>query len=111
MENSMKFPQKIKVEISYLCAKSLQSLCDPMDYSTPGFSVHGILQARILEWVALPSSRDLPDQKIEPASLCRSPEMPYDPEIPLLNRYLEKTKTLNSRIYKQPQYSQQHYLQ
>ena len=37
-------------------AKSLQScptLCDPMDYSLPGFSVHGILQARTLEWVAI----------------------------------------------------------
>ena len=43
-----------------LCAKSLQSgptLCDPMDCSLPGSSVHGILQARILEWVALPFSR------------------------------------------------------
>ena len=38
---------------------SLQScliLCNPMDYSLPGSSVHGILQARILEWVAVPSS-------------------------------------------------------
>src|SRR5574337_719605 len=37
-------------------AKSLQScltLCDPMDCSPPGFSVHGILQARTLEWVAI----------------------------------------------------------
>ena len=33
------------------------SLCDPMDCSLPGSSVHGILQARILEWVAMPSSR------------------------------------------------------
>ena len=32
-------------------------LCDPMDCSPPGSSVHGILQARILEWVAMPSSR------------------------------------------------------
>ena len=42
------------------CAKSLQSyppLCDPMDYSPPGFSVHGFLQARLLEWRAFPSSR------------------------------------------------------
>ena len=31
--------------------------CDPMDYSLPGSSVHGILQPRILEWVAMPSSR------------------------------------------------------
>ena len=40
--------------------KSLQScltLCDSLDYSLPGFSVHGIFQARILEWVAMPSSR------------------------------------------------------
>ena len=43
----------------YMC-KSLQScliLCDPVDCSLPGFSVHGILQARILEWVVMPSSR------------------------------------------------------
>ena len=32
-------------------------LCYPMDRSPPGFSVHGILQSRILEWVAIPSSR------------------------------------------------------
>jgi len=41
-------------------AKSLQlypTLCDPMDCSLPGFSVSGILQARILGWVAIPSSR------------------------------------------------------
>ena len=43
-----------------VCAKSLQScqtLCQPMDCSLPGSSVIGILQARILEWVAIPSSR------------------------------------------------------
>ena len=42
-------------------AKLLQlcpTLCDSMDCSPPGSSVHGILQARILEWVALPSSRE-----------------------------------------------------
>ena len=41
-------------------AKLLQSclaLCNPMDCSPPGSSVHGILQARILQWVAIPSSR------------------------------------------------------
>ena len=32
------------------------TLCDPMYYSPSGFSVHGILQARTLEWVAMPSS-------------------------------------------------------
>ena len=37
-------------------AQLCPTLCDPMDCSLPGFSVHGILQARILEWVAMPSS-------------------------------------------------------
>ena len=46
-------------ELNYMimcCAKLLQScltLCNPMDYSPPDSSVHGILQARILEWVAI----------------------------------------------------------
>ena len=41
-----------------VCAcKVISVMCDPMDCSLPGSSVHGILQARILEWVAVPSSR------------------------------------------------------
>ena len=43
-----------------MCAELLQfcpTLCDLMDYSPPGSSVHGIFQARILEWVAISSSR------------------------------------------------------
>ena len=43
-----------------VCAKLLQScptLCDSIDCSLPGSSVHGILQARILEWVAISSSQ------------------------------------------------------
>ena len=42
-----------------MCAKSLSScltLCDPVDCSLPGSSFHGILQAKILEWVAMLSS-------------------------------------------------------
>ena len=52
-------------------AKSLQScptLCDAIDGSPPGSPVPRILQARILEWVAISSSRDLPSPGIEPAS-------------------------------------------
>ena len=41
-----------------LVAKSSLTLCDPMYCSPPGSSVYGILQARILEWVAIPSSRE-----------------------------------------------------
>ena len=48
-----------------VCAKLLQSdsktLYRVLDYSPPGSSVHGILQTRILEWVAMPSSRDIDD--------------------------------------------------
>ena len=40
-----------------VCARSCLTLCDPMNCSQPGSSVHGILQARILEWVAIPFSR------------------------------------------------------
>ena len=36
-----------------LVAQSCPTLCDPMDYSPPGSSVHGISQAEILEWVAI----------------------------------------------------------
>ena len=42
-----------------LVAQSSLTLRDPMDGSPPGSSVHGILQARILEWVAIPFSRGL----------------------------------------------------
>ena len=48
--------QKTKIMTAAAAAKSLQScptLCDPMDCSPPGFSIHGILQARTLEWVAI----------------------------------------------------------
>ena len=44
-----------------MCAKSLQSRptpCDPMDCSPPGSSVQGILQARTLEWDAMPFTQD-----------------------------------------------------
>ena len=50
-------------------AQSCPTLCDPMDYTA-----HGILQARILEWVAVPFSRDLPNPGIKP----RSPTLQVD---------------------------------
>ena len=46
---------KVKVLVAQLCL----ALCDPMDYSPLGSSVHGLLQARILEWGAISSSREL----------------------------------------------------
>ena len=56
-------------------AKSLQYcliLCDPIDCSPSGSSVHGILQVRILKYVAMPSSGVLPDPGIKLASLTSS---------------------------------------
>ena len=41
-------------------AKSCSTLCDPMDCSPPGSSVHGIFQARILDWLAISSSKGSP---------------------------------------------------
>ena len=43
--------------VKVLVTQSCLTLCDPMDYSPPSSSVHGIVQVRILEWVAIPFSR------------------------------------------------------
>ena len=78
-------------------AKSLQfclTFCAPINCSSPGSSVHGILQARILEWVAISSSGDLPHPGIQPVSLTPSTlvadSLPLAPPgKPLTNEYLE----------------------
>ena len=76
MGSFLEFPEgNNPVNTLTLCrAQSLQlcpTLCDPMDHSLPGSSVHGILQARILGWVATPRPPpgDLPDLRIEPEAL------------------------------------------
>ena len=51
-----------------LVPKSCLTLCDPMDWSLPDFSVHGISPARILGWVAISFLGDLPGPGIEPVS-------------------------------------------
>ena len=45
-----------------VCIKSCQTLCDPMDCSLPGSSVHGIFQATILEWIVICSRGVFPNQ-------------------------------------------------
>ena len=45
------------MKVKVLVAQSCPTLCDPMDCSPPGSSVLGILQVRILEWIAISSSR------------------------------------------------------
>ena len=48
---------KGEVKGKVLVAQSCLTICDPRDCSPPGSSLHGILQARILEWVAIPFSK------------------------------------------------------
>ena len=78
--------------------QSCLTLCDSMDCSTPGSSVHGILQARILEWVAISSSRDPPHPGIEPASpaLAGRPFTTEPPWKPLWTGYLPLISGFNS---------------
>ena len=53
MNNQVMFCMGEKVKVAQQCP----TLWDPMDCRRPGSSVHGILQAKILEWVAIPFSR------------------------------------------------------
>ena len=72
-------------------AQSCPTLCNPIDYSLPGSFVHGILQAIILEWIAVPSPGDLPNPGIEP----RSPALQVNSlpaELPGKLRCIEKRK-------------------
>ena len=54
--------------VCLLSHSAVSNSCDPMDCSLPGSSVHRIFQARILEWVAVPSPGDLPNPGIKPRS-------------------------------------------
>ena len=71
-------------------AQSCLTLFDPMDCSLPGFSVHGIFQARIVEWLPFPSPGDLPDLEIKPAS----------PVSPVLQSVSLPLHHLESPVYK-----------
>ena len=66
-----------KWKVKVLVAQSCLTLCNPMDCSLPGSSFQGILQARILEWVAMSTSRGIfPTQGLSPGLLhCR--QIPY----------------------------------
>ena len=59
-------------------SQSCLTLCDPMDCSLPGSSVHGILQARILEWVAMPSCRGSPWSRDPTQFSCIGRRILYD---------------------------------
>ena len=75
--------------VSHSAVSSLTRLCNTLDCSPPGSSVHRILQARILKWVAIPFSRRFPNPGIKPGSLAlqadaltsEPPGKPTDKEI------------------------------
>ena len=52
------------------CVQSCPTLCDPVDSSLPGSSVHGILRPKYWSWLPLPIPRDPPNPGIKPKSLC-----------------------------------------
>ena len=62
--SSVGLPVCVCVCVSYWCP----TLCGPIDCSLPGSCVHGVLQARILEWLLFPSPGDLPNSGIKPGS-------------------------------------------
>ena len=57
-KNKLNLQWSLQLLWVYLVAQLCPTLCNPMDYNPPDSSVHGIFQARILEWVAMPSSRE-----------------------------------------------------
>ena len=74
LQTGIKIGRRNINNLRYVCesesevAQSCPTLSDLMDCSLPGSSVHGIFQARVLEWVAISLTRDLPDPGIESGS-------------------------------------------
>ena len=81
----------VKLEMIPVCAfcvqmlQSCSTLCDPMDHSSLGSSVHGVLQARILKWVAMPSSLASP---ASPALLADSLPLSQQGSPEMIPKYL-----------------------
>ena len=80
----------MKVKSESEVSQSCPALSDPTDCSLPGFSVHGIFQARVLEWGAIVFSGEQYESPLKKLKL----ELPHDPAVTLLGTYLEKTETL-----------------
>ena len=72
----------VRNKVKVLVTQSCLTLCDPVDCSPPGSSVHGIPQARILEWAAIYFFRDLPNPETEVRSLALQAEsLPIEPPV------------------------------
>ena len=79
--------------------ESCPTLCEPMNCSLPGFSIHWIVQARVLEWGAFPSPEDLPNPGVElgspalPSSLFFS-HLKFNPSADCLFYFQNEVKIL-----------------
>ena len=87
-----------------VCAHSYLTLCDPMDCSPPGSSVHGIFQAQILEWVAIFSSRGFsPSRDQTPVShtspALQADSLPLSHQGSLLASYVLSKCLVNEGVY------------
>ena len=84
-------PKNAQSESKSEFAQSCPTLCDPMDCNLSGSSVHGIFQARVLEWIAIPSPEDLPNPGIEPGSpTLQADALPSEPPGKIYPRHLPK---------------------
>ena len=81
--------QCMKVKSESEVAQSCPTLSDSMDCSPPASSVHGIFQARVLEWVAISFSGKMVWRFFKKLGI----KPPYEQAIPLLGIYPEETKT------------------
>ena len=102
MKNSMKVPQKIKSRTTInAVAQSCPTLCNPMDFNPSGSSVHGILQARIMECGAISSSSDCSVQFSSVAQSCLTlcdPMNRSTPGLPVHHQLPEFTQTHVHRV-------------
>ena len=78
--------------ICVLVAQSCPTLCDPMDCSPPGSSVHRIFQTRILEWVAISSSRGSSQSRDWESAALQADSLPSEPPGKLIIQMLHKTQ-------------------
>ena len=90
--------KKKSVSSVVLVAQSWPTLCDPMDCKIPGFPLHGLLQARILDGQTFPSSGDL----FNPGIKTKSPALQVDSLPPEPRGKHHKKRKVNKKWVKQP---------
>ena len=86
----------MKLKVKWKSLQSCPTLCDPMDCSPPGSSIHGILQARILKWVAIPFSKG-PSQPRDWTQVSRIAGGPFTSEPPE-KPYMKLKKNLKATL-------------